>query len=300
MPFVAADSVESWPQVKSQLSTEDSRLSLSPAGECSRPTAGHLPLTSPLPPWAYPLLFAAGFGAGLVDSIAGGGGIISLPVLLNFGIPPQLALGTNKFQSSFGSVAASWHFVRRGLVGLRACRLGILLTLAGALFGAYAVQHVASQVLEKAIPVLLAALVVYLVVQPQIGLEDRPARIGITLFYALFGLGLGFYDGFFGPGTGSFWAIAFVLLCGFNLTRATAHTKVMNATSNLASLALFAAAGLVHLGAGLAMAAGQVLGARLGAGLVVRRGSRFVRPAFLIMATLTIVRLLWVNFASRP
>ena len=241
--------------------------------------------TANLPAWAYPLLFAAGFSAGLVDSIAGGGGIISLPVLLNFGLPPQLALGTNKFQSSFGSVAASWHYVRRGLVKLRDCRLGILLTLVGALLGAYAVQHMSSAVLEKVIPVLLAAIVIYLAFQPQIGLEDRPARLGI-------------YDGFFGPGTGSFWAIAFVLLCGQNLTQATAHTKVMNATSNLASLALFAAAGLVQLGAGLAMAAGQVLGARLG-GLVVRRGSRFVRPAFLAMAALTIVRLLWVNIAGR-
>ena len=252
-----------------------------------------------LPPWAYPLLFAAGFSAGLVDSIAGGGGIISVPVLLNFGLPPQLALGTNKFQSSFGSVAASWRYARRGLVELRACRLGILLTLTGALLGTWVVQHIESQVLEKAIPVLLTVLVVYLVFQPQIGLEDRPARLGPGVFYTVFGLGLGFYDGFFGPGTGSFWAIAFVLLCGHNLARATAHTKVMNATSNLASLALFAAAGLVHLGAGLVMAAGQVAGARLGAGLVVRKGARFVRPAFLVMAGLTILRLLWINLA-RP
>ena len=250
-----------------------------------------------LPLWSYPLLFAAGFSAGLIDAIAGGGGIISVPVLLNFGLPPQLVLGTNKFQASFGSVAASWRYVRRGLVDLRACRLGILLTLAGALLGAQAVQHVDSQVLEKMIPVLLAAVIVYLIFQPQIGLEDRPARLGPVFFYAIFGLGLGFYDGFFGPGTGSFWAIAFVLLCGYNLTRATAHTKVMNATSNLASLALFAAAGLVHLGAGLVMAAGQVTGARLGAGLVVRKGARFVRPAFLVMAGLTILRLLWINLA---
>jgi uncharacterized protein len=252
-----------------------------------------------LPPWAYLLLFAAGFGAGLVDSIAGGGGIISLPVLLNFGLPPQLALGTNKFQSSFGSVAASWQYARRGLVALRDCRLGIISTLIGAWLGALAVQHVASPVLEKVIPLLLAAIVIYLIFQPQIGLHDGPARIGGPVFYVSFGLGLGFYDGFFGPGVGSFWAIAFVVLRGHNLTRATAHTKVMNATSNLVSLAMFAWAGLVHFGAGLVMAGGQVLGARLGAGLVVRRGSRFVRPAFLVMAALTILRLLWINLADR-
>jgi hypothetical protein len=162
------------------------------------------------------------------------------------------------------------------------------------------VQHVASPVLEKVIPLLLALIVAYLIFQPQIGLHDGPPRIGATTFYAVFGLGLGFYDGFFGPGVGSFWAIAFVLLRGYNLTRATAHTKVMNATSNLVSLAMFAGAGLVHLGAGVVMAAGQVIGARLGAGLVVRRGSRFVRPAFLVMATLTIARLLWTNLVGRP
>ena len=253
-----------------------------------------------LPLWAYPVLFATGLSAGLVDSIAGGGGVISIPVLLNFGLPPQLALGTNKFQASFGSVAASWRYARHGLVDLRACVPGIALTLAGALAGALAVQRIDPQVLGHVIPILLIAIIVYLIFQPQIGLDDRPARLPAGLFYAIFGLGLGFYDGFFGPGTGSFWAIAFVLLLGQNLTRATAHTKVMNATSNLASLALFALAGLVDLGSGAAMGAGQLAGARLGASLVVRKGSRFVRPAFLAMAALTIARLLWLNLARRP
>ena len=253
-----------------------------------------------LPLWAYPVLFATGFSAGLVDAIAGGGGVISIPVLLNFGLPPQLALGTNKFQASFGSVSASGHYARRGLVDLRTCRLGIGLTLVGALAGAAAVQHIDPQVLGRVIPILLTGIILYLVFQPQIGLEDRPPRLGSAAFHAVFGLGLGFYDGFFGPGTGSFWAIAYVLLRGLNLPRATAHTKVMNATSNLASLALFAWAGLVDLGAGAAMGAGQVAGARLGAGLVVHKGARFVRPAFLAMAGLTIVRLLWLNLAHRP
>jgi uncharacterized protein len=252
-----------------------------------------------IPFWSYPVLFAAGFCAGLVDSIAGGGGIISIPVLLNLGLPAPIALGTNKFQSSFGSIAASWRYARGGLVDLKSCRLGIGLTLIGALLGTYAVQHIPSPILDRIIPVLLAAIVVYLAIQKQIGLEDRPARMNTLAFYCCFGLGLGFYDGFFGPGTGSFWAIAFVVLQGQNLPRATAHTKVMNATSNVASLALFAAAGMVHVVAGLTMGIGQVLGARLGAGLVLTRGARFVRPAFLAMAALTICRLLWINFAAR-
>jgi uncharacterized membrane protein YfcA len=122
--------------------------------------------------------------------------------------------------------------------------------------------------------------------------------LGAVPFYILFGLGLGFYDGFFGPGTGSFWAISLVLVLGQNFTKATATAKVMNATSNLAGFALFAVNGLVHIPAGLCMAAGQVVGGRLGAGLVVTRGARFIRPVFLIMVTLTLARLLWVSYSK--
>ena len=252
-----------------------------------------------LAPWAYPLLFLTGFAAGLVDAIAGGGGVIALPVLLNLGLPVSVALGTNKLQASFGSFTAAWHYARRGLVDLRSCRPGILATLMGALMGARVVRSIDAQVLGKIIPWLLAAIVVYMIFRPQVGDADHPPRMGAGNFALLFGLGLGFYDGFFGPGVGSFWTIAYVLVLGYNFSKATGYTKVMNCTSNLAALALFAAAGRVHLVAGLVMAMGQVTGSRLGAGLVVKRGARFVRPVFLTMAILTIARLLWVNFAGK-
>ena len=248
--------------------------------------------------WHFPLLFAVGLVAGAVDAVAGGGGLITVPALLNLGLPVPLALGTNKFQSSFGSVSATWHFVRLGAVNLRACRLGILMTLVGALLGAVSVQLIDPALLRKVVPWLLAAILLYTLFRPAIGTEDHPAKMGATSFWITFGLGLGFYDGFFGPGTGSFWAIALVLLLGQNFTRATATAKVMNATSNLAAFALFAASGLVHLPAGLTMAAGQVLGGRLGAGLVVTRGARFIRPVFLTMVTLTLARLLWVSYGK--
>lgn len=248
-----------------------------------------------LEPWHYPLLFFVGLVAGTVDAVAGGGGLITVPALLNLGLPVPLALGTNKFQSSFGSVSASVHFVRCGTVRLGECRLGILMTLLGALLGAFAVQQIDSAILAKVVPWLLAALLAYTLLRPKIGAEDHPPKLPTPLFFTAFGLALGFYDGFFGPGTGSFWAIALVLLLGQNFTRATAFTKIMNATSNVASLALFAAAGLVHVGAGVAMALGQLVGGRLGAHLVVSRGARFIRPVFLTMVTLTLARLLWVN-----
>ncbi len=251
----------------------------------------------PLELWHYPLLFLVGLVAGTVDAVAGGGGLITVPALLNLGLPVPLALGTNKFQSSFGSVSASVHFVRQGTVSLRECRLGIFMTLVGALLGAFAVQQIDADLLRHVVPWLLAAILLYTLLRPKIGTEDHPPKLSGPLFFTAFGLGLGFYDGFFGPGTGSFWAIALVLLLGQNFTRATALTKVMNATSNLASLVIFAAAGLVHVGAGLTMAAGQLIGGRLGAGLVVTRGARFIRPVFLTVVSLTLVRLLWVSYA---
>ncbi len=244
----------------------------------------------------YPLLFLVGLCAGLVDAVAGGGGILSLPMLLNIGLPAPLALGTNKLQSSFGAVMAATRYARHGLLDPRECRVGVSATLVGALAGAAVVQSVDPRFLEAAIPWLLGAIVVYTLARPRLGERDHPPRLAASVFFTTFGLGLGFYDGFFGPGTGSFWTIALVGLQGQNFLKATAYTKVMNATSNLASLALFAWAGQVHLASGLTMGAGQLIGARLGAGLAVRRGARFVRPLFLTMVCLVMLRLLYVHF----
>ncbi len=246
--------------------------------------------------WVYALLFGTGFCAGLVDAMAGGGGLITIPVLLNLGFPAPLALGTNKFQASFGSTTAALHYARAGAVRLGDCWWGILFTALGAFAGTACIQLLDPQFLGKVIPWLLSAIILYMIFKPRLGQEERPARLGQGAFFSGFGLLLGFYDGFFGPGTGSFWTIAFILLLGQNFLRATGYTKVMNATSNLVSLALFALKGQIFLSAGLAMAAGQLLGTRLGAGLVVKRGSRFVQPIFFTMVGLTIARLLWVNY----
>lgn len=249
-----------------------------------------------LPPWEYPLLFVVALCAGTVDAIAGGGGLITVPALLTLGLPVPLVLGTNKFQSSFGSVSASRHFVRQGAVDLRDCRLGIGATILGALLGSLSVQHINSARLAQIVPWMLVVVLAYTIVRPAAGLKEQPRRMPPGVFFVVFGLGLGFYDGFFGPGVGSFWAISLVMLQGRSFGPATAVTKVMNATSNLTALALFALGGHVQYAAGLAMAAGQVLGGRAGAGLVVTRGARFVRPVFIVMAGATLARLLWVQY----
>lgn len=257
-----------------------------------------VPLPPDLPVWAFPVLFAVGLVAGTVDAIAGGGGLLTLPALLSFGLPAPLALGTAKFQGAFGSGSAAWSFSRRGAVDLRECGLGFTLTAAGALVGAWAVRSVDPRFLGALIPWLLGAIIVYMTFRPKLGETSRHHRMERGPFYLLFGLGLGFYDGFFGPGVGSFWTIAFVTVLGHDFVRAAGHTKVMNFASNLAALAFFAVAGVVCWLPGLAMGAGQLLGGRLGAHLALTRGARFVRPIFLVMAALVALNLIYRRFIA--
>jgi uncharacterized protein len=254
-----------------------------------------MPLPPDLPLWAYPALFLAGLVAGTVDAIAGGGGLIALPALLGLGIPAPYALATNKLQGALGSGSAAWSFARRGAVNLRECRLGFALTALGAVGGAFAMRRTDPQFLGELIPWLLGGIVIYLIFRPQLGETSRQHRLASTPFYLVFGLGLGFYDGFFGPGVGSFWTIAFVTVLGHDFVRAAGHTKVMNFASNLAALAFFAAAGTVLWLPGLAMGAGQWVGGRLGANLAMTRGARFVRPIFLVMAAAVALKLIYTS-----
>lgn len=254
-----------------------------------------MPPAVELAPWAYPVLFVAGLFAGTVDAIAGGGGLITLPALLGVGVPVPLALGTNKLGSVFGTFSATWNFARRGAVNLRECKLGIAATAVGAALGVLAVRQIDSSVLARLIPWLLGTIVLYFILRPQLGDADRHRQMNNIPFYLLCGLGLGFYDGFFGPGAGSFWTIAFVVLLGHNFVKAAAHTKVMNLASNAAALAFFAANGDVLPLPGLAVGAGQLLGARFGSHLALTRGARFVRPVFLLMAGLVALKLIYAS-----
>lgn len=257
-------------------------------------------LAPDLSPWACLGLFAAGLAAGTVDAVAGGGGLITLPALLGVGLPVPLALGSNKLGSICGTASATWSFARRGQVDLRECKLGIACALLGAGLGAATVRQIDSSLLARLIPWLLAAIIVYFLLRPRLGESDRHHRLGATPFYVLFGLGLGFYDGFFGPGTGSFWTIAFVALFGHNFVKAAAHTKVMNLASNLGALILFALAGAVVLVPALSVGAGQLLGGRFGAHLALTRGARFVRPVFLTMAALVALKLVYASLTRAP
>lgn len=242
-------------------------------------------------PWHLPILFATAFAAGFVDSIAGGGGLITVPVLMSLGLPPQDALGTNKLQASFGSGSASWHYARARAVQWRECVRGSAFSFAGAALGALAVQQLDPALLRRAIPALLISVALYVLFKPKLGEKDLHPRLAHGWFDLFFGLLIGFYDGFFGPGTGTFWTMAYMLGLGFNMMKATGYTKVMNFASNLSALLFFLVGGHVLFTAGLVMGAGQWLGAKFGAGMVITRGTRFIRPIFLAMVILLALKL---------
>lgn len=246
----------------------------------------------------YVVLPIAGFVAGFIDSIAGGGGLISMPALLSVGLPPHLALGTNKLQSALGTTFASTNYARQGLVSREGLAPGILCTALAALAGAWSVTHLSGDRLVRVIPWLLGAIFIYALASPNLGAVRRTARMPVPAFHGLFGLGLGFYDGFFGPGTGSFWTLGYVVLLGYTLPHATGHTKVMNLTSNVASLAWFAWHGDVWWIVGSSMGAANIAGALLGSTLAIKRGAKFIRAFVLLAVGATIVRLLWNSWGA--
>lgn len=244
----------------------------------------------------YFFVFFVGLIAGLVDTIAGGGGLLTLPALLSIGLPPHLSLGTNKLQSTFGSGSATLNFVLARKILFRDCLWGILWTFTGASIGTIIVQLIDSSFLGKIIPFLLVGIAFYTILTPKLGLEDVKPRMPERFFYIIFGLLIGFYDGFFGPGTGSFWAISFLLLLGYNFTKATAYTKVMNFTSNFASLLFFLIGGNVVFSYGIVMGIGQMIGARIGARIVLLRGAKVIKPLFVTVAILIAIKLIYQNF----
>lgn len=244
------------------------------------------------------LLFFAGLSAGFIDAIAGGGGLISVPALLWAGLPPQMALGTNKMQSTWGTLMAVRKYAKAGLVSWHQVRLTVLVTFVFACLGTWTVTQVSNEVLKKIVPWMLLGIAVYVLLSPSLGKASAKARLSLVAFACLAGCVLGFYDGFFGPGTGTFWAMACISLLGLELTRATAFTKVVNLTSNLASLLVFVISDRVHYPIAAAMIAGQLIGGRLGAGMAIKHGAPFIRIIFITVVFAMVIKLLWDQFGA--
>jgi uncharacterized membrane protein YfcA len=241
-------------------------------------------------------LFLVSVIAGFVDAIAGGGGLLTVPALLAAGITPVQVLATNKLQGSFGSFSASLHFVRQGYASPRAIWPAILCTFIGAAAGAILVQWLDAKILNGIIPLLLVIAALYFLFSPRMTDIGSTQRLGLPLFALLCGTTIGFYDGFFGPGTGSYFVLAFVALLGYGVKSATAHTKVLNFTSNAASLLFFILGGHVVWSIGLLMGAGQFMGAKAGAHVVIGAGAKVVRPVLVLISLAITTHLVLKNF----
>ncbi|GEA51638.1 UPF0721 transmembrane protein [Vibrio inusitatus NBRC 102082] len=238
-------------------------------------------------------LFAVAAAAGFIDAMAGGGGLLTLPALLAAGLPPLEALATNKLQGSFSSFSASWYFVRNGIVDLRKMKLAIVCTIAGSALGATLAQYIAPEVLTNLIPLLLIAISIYFFLLPSSMPNHSQESNSEAMLSFFIGGGVGFYCGFFGPGTGSIFTFLFVSFGGLCLVNATARTKVLNFTANFIALVVFILAGLPIWKIGLTMAVGGFIGAQFGAKVVVKRGQRWIKPLVILMSILIALKLLW-------
>ena len=239
------------------------------------------------------VLIAVAFLAGFIDSIAGGGGLLSVPALLLAGVPPVNALATNKLQGMAGAGTALANYVHAGQVSPRAQLPMAAVSLAAGALGSLAASHLAPEVLRLVMPPILIAIALFFALKPGLTDQPRPRRMSAPLFTATVVPIIAGYDGFFGPGTGSFFMMAFVLLAGSGVLKATAETKMLNFASNIGSFAVFAVQGHMFWAVGLGMALAQIAGATLGSRLAMAIGARLIKPLLVATSTGMALRLLW-------
>ena len=232
------------------------------------------------------LLFCVGLMAGTLDAIAGGGGLLSVPALISAGLPPAQVLATNKAQSVCGTVSAAHYFWKQGLIDRQFVLPSAIGALIGGATGSVLILSLNAEMLSRLIPFLLIAFAIYFAFSPKISDQDHPPRMTANTFAMSFAVIIGTYDGFFGPGTGSFFTLACVSIMGFSLLKATAHAKVFNVCSNSGALLMFMANGQVVWQVAGFMVAGQLIGAQIGARLANFHGKRLIKP---VLVTITLV-----------
>lgn len=234
------------------------------------------------------ILFLAVFGfiAAFIDSTVGGGGLVSLPALLGLGIPPYMALGTNKLAGTISSATSSITFIRSGKFDKKLMLILFPVSLVGAYFGAKTVLFVPQDLLKILVVIMMALIFVYTLFNKRFG-QDSNFK-GLTRFSLGLGIPItfliGFYDGFFGPGTGSFFVFLMVLLFGYDFVIAAGNGRILNLASNISALFVFALEGKVIFVTGLVMGVAMLLGASIGARVAIKTGVRYVRPLFLIVS----------------
>ena len=242
------------------------------------------------------VLVVVAFVAGFIDSIAGGGGLLTTPALMTAGLPPHLVLGTNKLSSTFGSAIASYTFYRRKLFHPQDWTRALLGTAVGALIGAVIAHYLPAAWINQMLPVIVFGCGLYLLFggTPKAPLDSNaPIKKKWQLPQ---GLGLGFYDGVAGPGTGAFWTVSSMLLYPLDLVKASGVARSMNFVSNATALSVFIFSGQVDWVIGLSMGLAVMAGAALGARSAIKGGAKFIRPVFITVVLCLTVRLAWQHW----
>ncbi|WP_367067227.1 TSUP family transporter [Oryzisolibacter sp. LB2S] len=232
--------------------------------------------------------------AGFVDAIVGGGGLILLPALFATfaSAAPATLLGTNKSASVWGTAMATWQYSRRVQVPWRTMLPAAAAGLVGSYAGAWVVTQVSPDFLRKLLPLVMLAVLVYTLAKKDLGMHHQPRWSGRAeaLVACAIGLVIGFYDGFFGPGTGSFLVFAFVRLLGYDFLNASVSAKLLNLATNISALVLFAAKGHIWWHLTLPLAVANVLGSMLGTYMALRHGTGFVRTIFILVVGALILK----------
>lgn len=245
-----------------------------------------------VPPATLMVLMLVAFAAGIIDGIAGGGGMLNVPALMLAGLDPVGAVATNKVQGTFGVAAATRSFARAGLIDFRAMRPAVIAAVTGAMLGAVGAQIIPSHYLRLIVPFLLIALALFVATSRKLTDAEAQQRVPMLTFAAGFAAPIGFYDGFFGPGGGTFYFIALVTLLGQGVTRAAGNAKLLNLASNAGSLALYAVSGVIWWGVGIALGVASYAGAHVGARLAMKKGAQLIKPLVIVVALALAVRLL--------
>lgn len=234
-------------------------------------------------------IFTAGFFASFIDSIVGGGGLISIPALLMTGMPISTVLGTNKLGATMGATASVISYMKSGKVNFQLVKWLFPLSFIGSIGGVELVRRIPPEFLKPLIVVLLVAVTVYTLVKKDWGNESTYKGMNrkAAFLSGLVAFGIGFYDGFFGPGTGSFLIFAFLMI-GFDFVTASGNAKVLNFASNIAAMMAFIWIGEVNYTIAFTMGGGMILGAITGSRLAIRKGTAYVRPIFILVTVLLI------------
>ncbi|CAH0533912.1 putative membrane transporter protein YfcA [Vibrio stylophorae] len=251
-------------------------------------------LLDAIEPSVWLILALVAFIAGFIDAVAGGGGMLTVPALLSLGLPPHIALGTNKLAATFASATAAYTYFKKQLFSPSFWRLSFLATLTGAIFGTLVVDAISTAWLEKALPLVILAAALYTICRPQRhehGHQLPTPSAKLNSKKILQGFGLGFYDGVAGPGTGAFWTVSSMALYRLNILLASGLAKAMNFTSNMTSLITFAILGHINWALGLTMGLCLMAGAWLGAHSAIRFGAKFIRPVFITVVMILSLKL---------